>query len=187
MYEKKKTHSAKIFLRKVRSVYTPVDNKRMFIFQTSSRFPEVYQCICLSELFVPEVFATSLFKCVRYYQGIIWAYGALLSWILTSNWKVWFVFSLWISKHLCHSLTLYSFNEYVFSIWLVYSTVLGAEETMLSKVYVIDAFCIFNLVGQTDNHTSTHGESTGLVNHSDFPKCCVPSHSRGLISFLQAL
>lgn len=47
MYEKKKTHSAKIFLRKVRSVYTPVDNKRMFIFQASSRFPEVYQCICV--------------------------------------------------------------------------------------------------------------------------------------------
>lgn len=40
---------------------------------------------------------------------------------------------------------------------------------MLSKMYV--SFYTFNLVGQTDDHTSSNGESTGLVNHRDFPKC----------------
>ena len=64
--------------------------------------------------------------------------------------------------------TLYCFNNYV---WFVYSTMLGAEKTILNKMYVIVAFYTVHLAGQIDNHTSSHGESTGLVNHSDFPKC----------------
>lgn len=152
--------------------------------QGSRKFINAYVFLsCLYLKFLPLVYS-NVFDIIReLFERIVHCY--LESWPQTGKFDLFF--SLWISKHFCHLLTLYLFNEHVFSIWLVYSTVLGAEETMLSKVYVIDAFCIFNLVGQTDNHTSSHGESTGLVNHSDFPKCCVPSHSRGLISFLQAL
>lgn len=125
VYEKH-THSAKIVPRKVRSIYTPVDDKRMFIFQTSSRFLEVCIQTCLSEWFVAEVFATRLFKYVHCYQWIILAYGELLSRIKTSNWKVWF-FSPLNHKILFMPPTLYCFNNYV---WFVYSTMLGAEKTI---------------------------------------------------------
>ena len=77
-------------------------------------------------------------------------------------------FSLWITKYyLWHPLIIYSFDNRVFSIWFVYGTILGAEKKMLSKMYV--SFYTFNLVGQTDDHTSSNGESTGLVNHRDSP------------------
>lgn len=151
--------------------------------QGSRKFIYAYVFLsCLYLKFLPLVYS-NVFDVIRgLFECTVHCY--LESWPQTGKFDF---FSLWISKHSCHSLTIYSFDEYVFSIWLVYSTVLGAEKTMLSKVYVIDAFCIFNLVGQTDNHTSSHGESTGLVNHRDFLKCWVPSHSRGLISFLHAL
>lgn len=117
------------------------------------------------------------FYCVVHYY--------LESWPQTGKFNFFF---LWVTKYyLCHPLTAYSFNDYVFGIWFVYSTVLGAEKAMLSKVYVIAAFYTFNLVGQTDNHPSSNGESTSLVKQTCFPQCRSPSHSRGLISFLNAL
>lgn len=76
MYEK---HTVPNLLpRKVRSIYTSVDYKRMFIFQTSSGFSEAYASTCLSELFVSEVFLplvySNMFSVI---SGIILVYGVL--------------------------------------------------------------------------------------------------------------
>lgn len=133
-------------------------------------------------------FATSPFKYVQCYQ---WDYFSV--WYVTTlkpqTGK--FDFFLWITKYsVCCPLTIYPFNDYVFSIWFVHSTTLGAEKVMLSKMYVIVAFYTFNLVGQTIIQAvmgKAQVSHKSLVSHRAFPKCWGSSHRRGLISLLHAL